>query len=61
MAKPNNTVLALEEARDRLFSLEANPDDLKMELRQPFRGGFAQCKKFFLASLNQMIAERSVK
>jgi hypothetical protein len=53
--KSANSVL--EEARDRLMSLEADPDALKVELRPAFRGGFSQCRHKSAALLNEMITD----
>lgn len=54
---PRTPQKVLEQARDRLLSLEADADNYKPIYRNSFRGGFSQCRSAARALLSRMIDE----
>jgi hypothetical protein len=51
---------ALEEARDRVWSLGPDCEDIKPELRQAFRAGFSQARLAAALALTHIINKEGV-
>lgn len=49
--------IILEQVRDRMMSLQADPENYKVELRSVFLGGFSQAKREFRVLLHEMMRE----